>query len=271
MLKYRIITALILIPLTLAVLFLLPPLAFFIMSTLLIFGCAWEWSRLMGLEAKIARVIYLLFMLSGMIWASFFVPMKIIFIAAFVWWILATVLVLLYPRLSECWGRGVFWRGLMGFMVLIPCWGAINALRNFPHGAYTVLFLFVLIWGADTAAYFVGKKWGSTKLAPLVSPGKSRQGFFGAILFTTLIALIALSIAHIPLAVWPFALLLSLVTVLFSVVGDLFESMMKRQIGLKDSGSLLPGHGGLLDRIDSLTAAAPIFVLGGLMLGKYLQ
>ena len=270
MLKYRIITAAILVPITLIVLFYLPPLAFFIMTSIVMFGAAWEWTGLMGLQEKSKRWLYLLAVMLLMGWALF-LPMKIIFIAAFVWWIVAIVLIRIYPELGGWWGSGYILRGLMGFLVLVPCWVAINFIRNQNDGIYTLFFLFVLIWGADSAAYFVGKKWGRTKLAPLVSPGKSREGVLGALLFSTLIAVAALYIGQFPTRMWIWAMVLSLITVMFSIVGDLFESMMKRQIGVKDSGSLLPGHGGILDRIDSLTSAAPVFVLGGLIMSKYLH
>jgi phosphatidate cytidylyltransferase len=150
---------------------------------------------------------------------------------------------------------------LMGFLVLIPCWAALNYLRSLHDGIYTLLFLFALIWGADSAAYFVGRKWGKHKLAPQVSPGKSWQGLCGALVCALFIAAIAGWLSETPIQLWWRGAVIAVVTVLFSVMGDLFESMIKRQAGVKDSGQLLPGHGGLLDRIDSLTAAAPIFVL----------
>lgn len=270
MLIYRIITAAILIPLTLLVLFYLTPLAFLIMTSLVLLGGAWEWAGLMGLTGKSTRFFYVLMVLLLMGW-SLFIPTKIIFVGAFGFWIIATALVMSYPIMSGFWGHGVMMRGLMGFFVLLPCWVAINLIRHQENGSMAVLFLFILIWGADSAAYFVGRKWGKTKLAPLVSPGKSREGVAGALVFTMLAALLVLWLSGMPTATWPWAMGLSVVTVIFSIVGDLFESMMKRQIGVKDSGNLLPGHGGILDRIDSLTAAAPVFVLGGLALGAHLH
>lgn len=270
MLKYRLMTAAVLIPLTLLVLFYLPPTAFFIMTTIVLLGGAWEWAGLMGLTAKSSRFIYTLVILMLMGW-SLFIPTKIIFIAAFGWWMIATVLVMIYPVMSDFWGSGLILRGLIGILVLLPCWVAINIMRHQLNGPMAVLFLFILVWGADSAAYFVGRKWGKTKLAPMVSPGKSREGVVGALLFTMLIALVVVWLSGMPASTWPWAMGLSIVTVIFSIVGDLFESMMKRKIGVKDSGNLLPGHGGILDRIDSLTAAAPIFVLGGLAIGTHLS
>lgn len=194
-------------------------------------------------------------------------PIPYVLYVAFAWWFMACLLVVIYPRGHKAWGKSLFWRALMGILVLIPCWLAINFIRAAENGPFILLFLFVLIWGADSAAYFVGKKWGKHKLSPSVSPGKSWEGLIGALLITSFIALAVLGWSRIPYSVWPWAILLSFATVIFSVVGDLFESMLKRNVGLKDSGQLLPGHGGLLDRIDSLTAAAPVFALGLIWMG----
>ena len=199
-----------------------------------------------------------------------FVPVPLSLVIAFVWWLAASVIVFLYPRGTRVW-QSVSVRGIMGWFVLLPCWAAINFIRAQENGIAMLLFLFVLIWGADSCAYFVGKKWGKTKLAPSVSPGKSLEGVAGALVFSLLLTLIIFIFANVPTSQWPFVIVLSLATVLFSILGDLLESVMKRYVGVKDSGNLLPGHGGLLDRIDSLTAAAPIFALGSFLMGSILQ
>lgn len=270
MLKQRILTALILIPLTLLVLYYLPPVPFLILISFITLGAAWEWTNLMGLTSKKARFFYLLLTVLAFV-GVLFVPVGTLFIATFVWWIIASLLVIFYPRLSRLWSKGWIVRGLMGFLVLVPCWAAINFIRNQDDGFYRLLFLFVIIWGADSAAYFVGRKWGKTKLAPRVSPGKSVQGAIGAFIFTLFIVFGVVLFLDISKDLWLWCFAISLITVLFSIMGDLFESMLKREAGLKDSGNILPGHGGLLDRIDSLTAAAPVFVLGVLVLGTYLN
>lgn len=265
MLKQRIITAIILVPLFLAFLFYTTPPWFCVISALIALGGAWEWTNLMAIRTLLGRFAYLTLMILIFVWANF-IPFNTIFIIACVWWIIALIFILIYPRASGWWGNSFYLRGLMGVFVLMPCWAALNYIRKVNNGIYLLLFLFVLIWGADTVAYFVGKKWGKTKLIPLVSPGKSRQGMWGALISSIVIAGLVLWWNQIPSAMWLPVIVLSLLTVIFSIVGDLFESMMKRQVGIKDSGKLLPGHGGLLDRIDSLTAAAPIFALGIAML-----
>jgi phosphatidate cytidylyltransferase len=152
---------------------------------------------------------------------------------------------------------------IYGVLALAPCWAALVLLHNSdPSGPGIVLFLLVLVSAADTGAYFAGHRFGRRKLAPNVSPGKTVEGVWGGLGAAALAALLGALVLRIQgLQLLPF-LLLCLITVLASVLGDLFESMMKRQHGVKDSGQLLPGHGGLLDRIDSLTAAAPVFGLG---------
>lgn len=271
MLKYRVLTALVLIPLTLAVLFYAPPPAFCILTALISLGAAWEWTNLMQLKSNTARWLYLGIMLIFMIYTAIAIAIPYLLLFSFIWWMFTIYLIYFYPRKAKWWHKNVIYRGLMGIFVIIPCWAAINFIRIQDDGVYALLYLFVLIWGADSAAYFIGKKWGRTKLAPAVSPGKTLQGLIGAIVASIIIAILAAWLGKLPKETWAWGLFLSLLTVLFSIVGDLFESMLKREAGLKDSGKLLPGHGGLLDRIDSLTAAAPIFALGGLVLSALIS
>lgn len=261
MLKKRIITALILIPLFLFALFFMNPAEFCIFTGLVVLAAAWEWTKLMGLKNLVPRFLYLTFLLA-IAYVMLFFPVPIILMLASVWWLVALGLIIAFPKGKTFFSKAILLRGVMGLFVLIPCWASINYIRNLGNGEFTLLFLFLLVWGADTAAYFVGKKWGKTKLASKVSPGKSIQGFIGALVCGLVLAVIASIAGHIPSFMWPWVIGVSLVTVVFSVVGDLFESVIKRIAGVKDSGKMLPGHGGLLDRIDSLTAAAPIYGLG---------
>src|SRR3990167_6551702 len=265
MLKQRLITAAILIPLVLALLFYASPPVFCILTAGIMVVAAVEWTLLMQVRHLWARFLYVMLMLSGM-FAMLFVPTPLIFAATFFWWLAALVLVLIYPRGSRQWGNSVLIKGLMGAFVLIPCWIAVNYIRNDNQGIYVLLFVFILICGADSSAYFAGKKWGKTKIAPLVSPSKSVQGVMGALAYAVFITVLAALLSRPPLIIVISAVMLAVVTVSFSILGDLFESMLKREAGLKDSSNILPGHGGILDRIDSLTAAVPVYALGGLLL-----
>lgn len=273
MLKKRIITAAILIPLVIyAVLYL--PVPFFVFLTgCIVLGAAWEWSNLMAVKHPLARFGYLLLIACILYWSLLLpiVAVPYLLTLTVVWWSLAGGMVALYPRASAWWGSSRLVRGLMGIVVLVPCWITLNLIRTQQNGIFDIFILFALIWGADTTAYFVGRKWGKTKLAPLVSPGKSVEGVVGALIGAIVIALIVLAGTRMPAYTWPWAILLCLGVVVFSIIGDLFESMLKRQVGIKDSGKLLPGHGGLLDRIDSLTAAAPVFAFGAWLLSTYIH
>ncbi|EKD73234.1 MAG: Phosphatidate cytidylyltransferase [uncultured bacterium] len=261
MLKQRILTAIILVPLFVGLVLILPPKAFCIFTGLIVLWAAWEWSFLMGVKQFFYSLMYSLMMLAALI-ASMWLFIPNVIIAGAVWWLFALLLVVLYPRVSDIWGNGIIIRGLMGFLVLIPCWLAINFLRNITGGVYILLLLFVLIWGADIGAYFAGRLWGKHQLAAAVSPGKTWQGVGGALFVTIAITSLIVWSTQMPWPAWLWAFVIVITTLFFSIVGDLFESMLKRKAGLKDSGRLLPGHGGILDRIDSLTAAAPIFLLG---------
>jgi phosphatidate cytidylyltransferase len=155
-----------------------------------------------------------------------------------------------------------------GVLVLAAPWGALIELHESdPHGRALVLFFLMLVWTADSLAYFVGRRWGRTKLAPRVSPGKTREGVYGALAGALLWGLLLGWVSSLGPSGTLAAVLLCGVTVLISVVGDLYESLLKRRRGVKDSSHLLPGHGGMLDRVDSLTAAAPVFVLGLALIG----
>ena len=268
MLKQRILTAIILIPIFIFLVLKLSEPAFYIMTAMIVVWGAWEWSLFMGV-AKFPQCFLYPVAMIFLLLASLAIPIQIILYAAFIWWLVALVLVCTYPKASSAWSKSVTLRALMGVFVLVPCWRSINFIHGGNTGAYTLLFLFVLIWGADTGAYFAGRKWGKNKLAPMVSPGKTWQGLIGALLLTLCIVFASFYLFSIPHRIWAGVVVLCLITVLFSVLGDLLESMLKRNVGLKDSGQLLPGHGGILDRVDSLTAAAPIFALGLILMQEF--
>jgi phosphatidate cytidylyltransferase len=174
-----------------------------------------------------------------------------------VFWVLATVAVLTYPRSVPVAAH----RALAlpaGLVVGWAAWMALVVIRSQPQGATWVLWLLLLVTAADIGAYFAGRRFGRLKLAPHISPGKTWEGLLGGVLVSLLATLAmlvpmgAFSLGWIPVV---------LLLVAVSVFGDLFESVLKRVRGVKDSGSLLPGHGGMLDRIDSAVAALPVFAL----------
>lgn len=270
MLKYRILTALLLIPIFIAFVIKLSPFAFCLFTALMVLWGAWEWSAFLKIGNKLIRVGYVVAVLSLLV-ITFELPVTYVLYLAFFWWLIAFIMVIRFPKEGATWWKNSSIIALIGFFVLVPCWLAINYIRNANDGISILLYLFVLIWGADTGAYFAGRKWGKHKLAPSVSPGKTWEGLMGALIITFLITFGAIYFSKTPSSLWFIVILFSIITVLFSVLGDLFESMLKRNANLKDSGTLLPGHGGLLDRIDSLTAAAPIFALGATLIGKFFQ
>ncbi len=264
--RKRLITAGILIVGLLLLILKASPRVFGMVTLFITAAAAFEWAGLatiQSLPGKLAYVLFLLLIAGGALW----LPIWHVMLGVGGWWLLATLAVLIYPRGTSLWGRGKTVRAALGVLTLVPCWVALNALR-ISNGPESVLFLFVLVAAADSGAWFVGKRWGTYKMLPLVSPGKTWQGFLGALLAGLIVVAAALSLSHTPQRLWLGATVLSLITLIFAVIGDLFESMLKRQAGVKDSGSVLPGHGGVLDRIDSITAAAPVFVLGAMWLGR---
>jgi phosphatidate cytidylyltransferase len=204
---------------------------------------------------------------SGLYAEQNFLVLREIFIAACLWWAIALLWVKAYPLSSGLWGsKGA--RSVMGLLVLVPAWLALSYLRSLPEGVYLILVVIGLVVAADVGAYFTGRAFGKAKLAPAVSPGKSWAGFWGGLAscLTLMAILWRIWPEGMPISL-PAALGLALVTGLASVLGDLLESMIKRHRGIKDSGNLLPGHGGIMDRIDSITAAAPVFALGLIVSG----
>ena len=264
MLKQRVITACILALLTLWVVLKLPPAGLGAVLLVVVLGCAWEWANLAGLTQP-----------RGRMWYGVLVLLLILAV-----WPLAgrthVVVGLMIPVVAA-WGYVLFWLwryacqperqdrpmtvGIVGALALMAAWLALMGLRQ-AFGPGHVLFLLMLIWVADIGAYFAGRRWGRHKLAPTISPGKTWEGVWGATVATLVFALIGAATLGMGTR-WPGFVVICMVTVGFSIVGDLFESMLKRQRGVKDSGALLPGHGGALDRLDSLIAAAPVFLLGG--------
>ncbi len=274
MLKQRLLTAAILIPLVILGIFYLPPLYLSIILALIVAIGAWEWASLINLEKTRQRVTYVGIVLACLAGAACIAQyptgLKLILWVTLFWWILALVWVFRF-RENEQVVPSLWVNGLVGILVLVPCWVALTVIHKSEQGAEYLLFVMSLIWIADSGAYFAGRRWGKNKLAPHVSPGKSWEGVIGGLVFVAVAALISgrLLFGYESVALLLFVLL-CVIVVLFSVEGDLLESMFKRRAGVKDSGTILPGHGGVLDRIDSLTAAAPLFLLG-LLVGDFIS
>jgi len=278
MLKQRVITALVLAVIFLAALFGFPAgyFSFFIGAVLLI--GAWEWANLSGFPSVWQRLGYAFLLLLLLIAASLYMgfdgeasprlddlAIRDLLIIGCGWWALALLLVQGYPSSGVLWGHKAL-RLAMGVMVLIPTWVALVYVRQQSNGAWLVLLLMLVVAVADSGGYFAGRRFGKYKLAPAVSPGKTWEGFAGGFLANCLLALILSQVLNQDLLLM---LVLILPTSLISVLGDLLESMVKRHAGAKDSGSILPGHGGILDRVDGITAGAPVFALALLASGAF--
>lgn len=274
MLKYRLITTFILIPIIIAALFLLPLVGFSLATLAVCILSAWEWGQLAGLISHSQRIW--LAILCGLLLAVMMLTVpayqpfatawqaQYTLWAALAWWLAALVLVLSHPRSATLWRDSRLLRLSFGILTILPFFWGMLALRQHHYdinqftGAWLLLYVMVLVWGVDSGAYIFGRALGCHKLAPKVSPGKTWEGLVGGLVTSVVIAW--LFGKYVPLDATPLTLFIcSIVAALASVLGDLTESMFKREAGIKDSGHLIPGHGGILDRIDSLTAAVPVF------------
>jgi phosphatidate cytidylyltransferase len=271
MLKQRIITALILAPLVIAAVLLLPTAALAPLMALVVAIGAREWAVLSGIGSTMGQVGYSLILLLLMLGMLYLMPPDgFLWVVVFgvLWWLSALYRLTRFRGVETAVIGFEPLRAVEGVAVLVPAWLALVMLHGLPQsGPLLLLFLLILIWSADIGAYFAGHRFGRHKLAPQVSPGKTREGVYGAMVSALLCGLFLAWWQGVDFGRTPLVLILCLATMLFSVVGDLFESLLKRGRNMKDSGTLLPGHGGMLDRIDSLTAAAPVFMLGLTLFG----
>ena len=281
MLLQRIITSLILVPLFVLALFQLHSEYFSLLIGFITLLAAWEWTNLIRISSLIKRCLFILTLILPMIWLHFWTQflelvaqildwpdvrdysgaLEWLVTAPVLFWILAMILIRNTPAGVLNLEMKVSYKALIGWLVLLSTWMFLSRLRSF-YGADLTLYFLLLIWAADIAAYFAGKKFGKTKLAPEISPGKTVEGMYGALIAGVVCAGILSLFYAFPWMVASDFVLLSILTVLISIYGDLFFSVVKRQRGVKDTGTLLPGHGGVLDRIDSLIAAIPFFYAG---------
>lgn len=259
-LRQRILTALVMAPLALLGLFGLSGMPFAVFTGAVLLVAAWEWANLAGFMRQAPRLVFVGLCAVSMVllWEAGVVHQAWPLWLGMLGWLANLYWVVRYPHHSAQW-QGRATRLAMGLWVLLPCWVGLVQLRG--DGAAWLLFVLLLVWVADIGAYFTGRAFGRRKLAVRVSPGKSWEGVYGGMLAVVLLAWGVAQWQGLAVADTLRLMALALPVVLISVLGDLFESMLKRQRGLKDSSHLLPGHGGVLDRIDSLTAAIPLFVL----------
>jgi phosphatidate cytidylyltransferase len=276
MLKQRVITAIVLAPLLLALIFLTRTPVFATLLGLIFLLGMWEWTRMAGARGHALRAILLfgyaiLFALSWHVCKSrwWWLPV----LAGLLWWLLALLWLMRHAFAHEATHAHAVLKLAAGALVVVPAWSALVVMHgglagpDAGRGHWWVLFFACVVVAADIGAYTAGRRWGHNKLAPAISPGKTREGVYGALVCSGIVGLVGGAWLGVPADRLPATVALALLTVLFSIVGDLFESLIKRHAGVKDSGALFPGHGGVFDRMDSIVAALPIFVLGKFFLG----
>lgn len=262
----RIITAIILIAIVLAGLFYLPFWAFASLSLIVISAGAYEYSLLVWGKLNFQNhLIFLVLYFIAIALGIYYIPI-VLLILGLIWWLCVPYFLVYYANTAKNLFNNLYSQFAMGILIFVPCIiGIIKIQENF--GPTYLLYILICIWATDIGAYFVGKTFGKHKLAETISPKKTIEGLIGGIILALIVAIFGAFMLKIHGIKWLLLLTLVLISCLWSVIGDLFESMIKRLANVKDSGNLLPGHGGVFDRIDSLIAAIPIFALGLLLFG----
>ncbi|HWS77318.1 MAG TPA: phosphatidate cytidylyltransferase [Thermomonas sp.] len=282
MTKTRLLAALIMAPIAiLTVLFVSTPVLA-ALSAVLFLAALWEWLKLAEVDDTLARSILLVCnvaLMAALVWGSrsaqggSFALLQLVVVIGVVWWLLAMLWMKHYHFASDHDSHARAFKLLAGTLAVVPAWCALGLIHaSQPDGHQWLLLALFLVWSADTGAYFAGrafggKVFGGRKLAPRISPNKTIEGLLGGLLLALLVAIAGALLIGAGREQLPAIGAVALATVLFSVIGDLFESLLKRHVGVKDSGDLIPGHGGVLDRVDSVLAALPVFALGKLWLG----
>ena len=297
MLVQRILTALVLAAVVVLAVFKLPSIYFSLFIAVITLLAAWEWLALISVEKLSSKILFLVGLILPMLGVTYWTvflelvgeamewpeikdysdALDWLVIAPVLFWVTSMILIrqASHQLLKMQFSPRI--KAFIGWLVLLSAWMFLGKLRAY-YGPEMTLYFLLLIWAADISAYFVGKKWGKDKLAPEVSPGKTVQGMYGA-LASALLCAIALRLyyglsslqtdeSQIAVLMSVDLVMLSILTVLISIYGDLFFSLVKRLKGVKDSGAILPGHGGILDRVDSLIAAAPFFYAGITLIGR---
>jgi phosphatidate cytidylyltransferase len=273
-LKQRIITALILAPLVILGIFELSlPLFSLAIGAVMLIGF-WEWTQFVEAKSRyVALIPALVVSALSLVVIPFDAdslnqvtqPHYLMLAAGCVWWIVSSLLAITYPKSASLWQNSALLRHAFGILTLLPFFWSVLLLRaegietDAYHGSKLVLYVCFIVWAADSGAYFTGKSMGKRKMAPHVSPNKTIEGLIGGIVTAILVGWGTATWFDIEFTSPLVMIAITLITVVISVLGDLVESMFKRVSGIKDSSNIIPGHGGVLDRIDSLTAAFPVF------------
>jgi phosphatidate cytidylyltransferase len=277
MTRTRVLAALILTPVAIAAILLLPTPWLVALAAVVFLVGLWEWFRLADIDDTLARTALLVVnmaLMVAIVWGSRtssgfnYVLLQIMTVIGVIWWLLAMLWLKHFDFASDHATHARVFKLAAGTLAIVPAWCALGWLHGSDPGGHRWLFVaLAIVWAADTGAYFAGRHYGKRKLAPRISPNKTVEGVLGGLACGLLVALVFAPFAGATLAQLPLVGLVALVAVGFSVVGDLFESLLKRHVGAKDSGDLIPGHGGVLDRIDGVVAALPVFALGKAWLG----
>jgi len=287
MLLQRILTALVLAAVAITAIFTLPNLYFYFFIGAIVLVGAWEWTNLSSVNSVIGKILFLVSLIFPMLCITFWtyileflsvlleMPevkeysgiLEWLVVGPVIFWVMMMFIIRKAPEELLALELQKKYKVFIGWFVLFSAWMFLVKLRVF-YGSSAVMYFLALIWIADISAYFSGKKFGKDKLAPLISPGKTIQGMYGA-MASALVCSIALGLYYsYPIMIATDFIMLSMLTVLVSIYGDLFFSLVKRKNGVKDSGFILPGHGGVLDRIDSVIAAAPFYYAGVILIGR---
>ena len=270
MLKQRTITGLVLAPIGIAVVLLLPTMALAVFTSLTVLVALWEWTRMAGFTSRPVRsgVVAIVMLALVALWLARDEPLIwYLIVAGVVWWIVSFVWLRNFSFGAAPTRENAAIKLVAGLFATLPAWVALTKLHSDPRsGPAWALLAMMLVSVADTAAYFTGSRYGKTKLCPQISPNKTVAGVYGALASGAVLSAVGGWLLHVRGLALIALIALALVTVVASIVGDLFERLIKRQAGVKDSGTLFPGHGGMFDRLDGMFAAIPVFALGKALL-----
>ena len=285
MTRTRLLAASVMAPVAIAAVLLLPTPWMAVVSAAMFLIGLWEWLKLAEIDDPIARSVLLvvnLLLIVALVWASrsatggSLILFKLMTMLGVIWWLLAVIWLRHYSFASDHDTHARMFKLAAATLSVVPAWCALVYIHSggetadasaAAEGPRWLMLALAIVWAADSGAYFAGRRFGRTKLSPRISPNKTVEGLLGGVVAGMVLALAAAPFAGASVKQLPAVAIVAIWTILFAVVGDLYESLLKRHVGAKDSGNLIPGHGGVLDRIDSVLAALPVFALGKLLFG----